>query len=518
MNEQEGGQNTSAYWLPTMNSGNDGDDMIMTVHDKDSKLSKETTNPTINSTTGKGGIIPDTNEDTANMVDHNNNDDLHAKLAALTGAEHFLVGLTPHYWAYIPMLITDVHHLGLVNGLSCIVVRSSEQCSVHAATVAETGAAATSVQFIPVSKCTLVGVVVNVDRKSNGLTLYLIDDGTGLMDCVLWDESDYYKLPPLVDDDIGEDKARFVVGDMVRVMGSLRIVSRTGLREQTCDAAGTAWEVHDGVREIQVTNMEHIAAKTQNANPRRYCADPEHEHWVKCVEWKQRYGGKNATTIQNGVDTLRLLGPKIARHALEQSDFPSAEDDVGAWRVFGTTCQCEVPYKEALLYCHCQATVEQLDPVWTFRDAMLVTLLQLEQQLTSIEPLHFSYQRILNDQALQSIAKSIAPVSGVPFQRIFLKTFAALRNDGILHLFNRDTDQYILISRARVLEPHIQQIKRLQSNNQQQTMQPPITLLPLDRQSVLKNVPSARIYLVKRTLEKQKSFEARQSTENVKST
>jgi OB-fold nucleic acid binding domain len=298
-----------------MNSGNG---MIMTVNETD-KAQETALNETdkAKETAPTTGSIPVTNSDTDPLVD--GIDDLNAQLAALTGAEHFLVGLTPHYWAHVPMLIADVHHLGLVNGLSCIVVRC-DHCSLHEATsvseIAEGGEAAAAVQFIPVSKCALVGVVVNVDRKSNGLTLYLIDDGTGLMDCVLWDESDYYKLPSLVDDDIGEEQPRFVVGDIVRVMGSLRIVSRSGLREQIFDAGGTAWEIHDGVREIQVSSMKHISEKMQNADPRRYCADPEHEHWIKCVEWKQRYGGKNATTIQNGVDTLRLLGQTSRRQTM----------------------------------------------------------------------------------------------------------------------------------------------------------------------------------------------------------
>ena len=82
---------------------------------------------------------PAANSDMDNIVD--GTDDLNAKLAALTGAEHFLVGLTPHYWAHIPMLISDVHHLGLVNGVSCIV-ECCDHCSTHvAASVAEIGRA-----------------------------------------------------------------------------------------------------------------------------------------------------------------------------------------------------------------------------------------------------------------------------------------------------------------------------------------------------------------------------------------
>ena len=128
-------------------------------------------------------------------------DQTKAKLNALTGAEHFLIGLTPHYWAHIPMLIGDVHQLGLVNGVSCIVITQDvmhhdddddNQHGYHDDDHDHAAAAAVvpqHLQFIPVSKCTLVGVVVNVDHKSNGSILYLIDDGTGLMDCLQWNEN-----------------------------------------------------------------------------------------------------------------------------------------------------------------------------------------------------------------------------------------------------------------------------------------------------------------------------------------
>jgi len=44
--------------------------------------------------------------------------------------------------------------------------------------------------------------------------------------------------------------------------------------------------------------------------------------------------------------------------------------------------------------------------------------------------------------------------------RLFLKTFSALRNDGIVYLLNSSTDEYLLITRDKVLEPYIRsQIK-----------------------------------------------------------
>lgn len=412
----------------------------------------------------------DINDDTIEITT-----DLESKLAALTGAEHFCVGLTPHYWAHVPMCIADVHQLGLVNGLNCIVLKDATH-------------------FIPVSKCTLVGIVVHVDRKSNGSTLYLIDDGTGLMDCLLWNKSDYYKLPPLVVQE-EEDEPVFLVGDLVRVMGRLRIVSIQGVRRETTKCV---WEIQDCVREVHVTIMEHVVAK--HDNPRYYCSDPEYQHWSKCTEWNLKYTctKKKKGVIQNGIDTLRLCGPKVAQDALEKLDFPSADDDVGAWRVFGTCCNCELSYKEHLLYCHCQATAEVLDPFFTFRDALLQKLLLMEEHATT-EPLSFAYQTITQDIQLQEIAKTVC--ESVPHQRLFLKTFAALRKDGILHLVDRRADSYMLLSRPRVIEPHVQRKCAAGTKSELD-----YKLLQLERQSILRDVPNARIQHVKRCLDKARTL------------
>lgn len=409
-----------------------------------------------------------------------NDNDLEKRLAALTGAEHFLVGLAPHYWAFIPMLICDLYHLGLVNGVDCMVIGSR------------------SCRFIPVSKCTLMGVVVNVDRKSNGSTLYLIDDGTGLIDCLKWNKSDYYKLPPLVDDgDEGEDSP-FQIGDLVRVMGRLRTISVQGIRETRRSKSGIEWDIYECVREVRVTSMGHVVVSNKEDSPRFFCSDPETRHWIKSIEWKENRTTEGGTGIANGADTLRLLGPKIAQQALEKSDFPAADDDVGAWRVFGTSCRCELPYKHALLYCHCQATAEALDPFLIFRDAVLNKLVKMEQeQQSSAMTLQFPYQAILGDSELQKVAKKIGESNRTPVQRLFLKTFAALRKDGVLHLRDQSADIYVLISRSRVIEPHLQ--KKMAKDKKSQL---DYKLLQLERQSILKAVPNSRIQHVKRCLEK----------------
>ena len=40
--------------------------------------------------------------------------------------------------------------------------------------------------YVPISKCSLVGAIVSAEIRSDGSRLYVLDDGTGLMDCVDW--------------------------------------------------------------------------------------------------------------------------------------------------------------------------------------------------------------------------------------------------------------------------------------------------------------------------------------------
>jgi hypothetical protein len=298
-----------------------------------------------------------------------------------------------------------------------------------------------------------------------------------------------------VDND-GDDEPAFQIGDLVRVMGRLRTVRvMQGKRRHS----QSEWDIYDSVREVRVTSMGHVVVESSEKNSRFFCSDPETRHWIKCMEWKENR--TSGTAIANGADTLRLLGPKIALQALEKSDFPAADDDVGAWRVFGTSCRCELPYKHALLYCHCQATAEALDPFLIFRDAVLNKLVTMEQeQQSAVLPLHFPYQAILGDSELQKVAKKIGESNHTPMQRLFLKTFAALRKDGVLHLGDQSADIYVLISRSRVIEPHLQKkmLKAKKSNLDYK-------LIQLERQSILKAVPNSRIQHVKRCLEKAKS-------------
>lgn len=412
------------------------------------------------------------------------NDAVDEQLQSLTGAEHFLLGLTPLYWSHVPLCIADVHQLGLVNGVDCILSGAEK--------------------LIPIHKCRLVGMVVHVDVKAASVH-YVLDDGTGLLDCVLWGEYDYYKLPNLVEDDDNDEKEqqRFKIGDMVDIMGRIKVVCMQDVREKRRAANGQEWEIFNCIREVKVISMNHVASSGNNndSNPRFFCTDHETRHMKRVVDWNDEQ-----QDAMNGVDMLRHhLGPTVAQQALSRQDFPAADDDVGAWRVFGTSCQChDLIYKDELLYCHCQATSEALDPFLTVRDAILAMLLQAQeaQASSSKEPLTFSYQSIVTDTRLLAVvAKSqdeATTTTRIPASRIFSKTFGALRKDGILYLVNSENDTYMLLSKSRVLEPHT--AKQYSKNNNKSLTD--TKLLQQERRSILRDVPKSRLQHVKRCLEK----------------
>jgi hypothetical protein len=389
------------------------------------------------------------------------------QLEALTGGEHFLMGLSPHFWAHIPLTNADVHSLGLVDGIDCIVLPG--------------------VNFIPVTKCCLAGVIVHVDRKSNGSVLYLLDDGTGLMDCLVW-ANDFYKVPPLLEDNDRLDDV-YKVGGVVKIWGRIRVVNiQPGSGQQVHDATGKLWTIQQCVREIHVVTMEAIGTSNLGA---RFCScDQETEHWNKVLAWRRELCQDKRGILRNGVDVLKAFGANVAKEALARTDFPSPDDDLGAWQVFGASCRCELSYKSTLLYCHCQATVELSDPNLTFRDALLTKLIR---RLPHDKPLSFTYQSVLNDDDLEAAARSLV---GERILSLFAKTFAALRKDGIVHLADQTSDTYILISRERVIEPFVQ--KRLSRDRNLVDRK----IIQTERTTILRDVPNARIQYVKRCLEK----------------
>mmetsp|Transcript_11717 Transcript_11717/g.28072 ORF Transcript_11717/g.28072 Transcript_11717/m.28072 type:complete len:314 (+) Transcript_11717:552-1493(+) len=117
--------------------------------------------------------------------------------------------------------------------------------------------------------------------------------------------------------------------------------------------------------------MEHV---DNNLNEEAY-------HWMKCCQTETSATTATATSTAGLEPILEALGPDIQSQMSQKLNLPSSDDTIGYWRVFGTSCQCHLPeYKFKLLYCHCQATFEPSDPNYTFRDAVLLKLLEIEKQ------------------------------------------------------------------------------------------------------------------------------------------
>lgn len=132
--------------------------------------------------------------------------------------------------------------------------------------------------------------------------------------------------------------------------------------------------------------------------------------------------------------------------------------------------------KESLLYCHCVATKdESMDPENTFRDALLLLLLQMEEDANSTTNnldqdllFSFTYKQIMENKNLEDVALKTMVNSGalsgtasfMKFlvktnkQRLYRSTFHKLNKDGIIYLRNQSKDEYILLSKQYVLEPY----------------------------------------------------------------
>lgn len=468
----------------------------------------------------------------------------------LSGAEHFLVGISPQYWSHAPMNVHCLHQLGLVEGIDCIVVKKAKNECQHGirksnepkSSEKNEGASQvprkrknvdddnmkskiprteSDVLFIPVSKCELQGVIVNAERRSNGACLYLLDDGTGVVDCIAWADNAVYSLPPLVPQ--AEEIISCRVGDIVRVLGKIKCVSIGHVRE-TVNLNGRVWEIRDCAREVQVTCISRL----QRFGERHSTSmDTQLNHWLRCLQFERRaviriaadfsIGGPTgqcnyleqksvmADPVLNGVDVLSLLGSEIASKAFQRADFPATNDAYGAWRVFGVGCQCDLPYKDSLLYCHCQATVVPLDPHFKFRDALLNLLLEMEAEAScswrtdpSNSQLHFRYKTIVSNSSLQKVAtQTVSKDSNLAVQldQLFLKTFGALRKDGIISLLDNELDTYLLISRKHVIDPYCRKILARTSSSLLERR-----ILVSKQPTHLSNVPSARINYVKKML------------------
>ena len=463
-------------------------------------------------------------------------------------AEPFLAGLSPSYWSHIPLCIGDIQNrIQIVNGIPCLMSLSLTQL------------------LFPMNNCTILGTIVYADVKANAnndsTAFYVLDDGTGLMDCVSWSDSHHYALPPLllmdvdkVEDDTTTNNAYatipvpqqlFSVGDTVRILGRLECVhvsdnvkqQQVQVQVQIQRKENTIIEMRDCRFEIHTHFIEPVTATATNRDSNHHHhhhhgnnngLDVETHHWMQTLMKSKTslpasnndIDDKNNTTtrglFQNNINNnsaehvLQWLGHKIRADVLQKRDLPSADDTLGAWKVFGTSCQCQVSYKDTLLYCHCQAKREHLDKDFVYRDHLLQTLLQWERQhndkrkttTTTITTkddnggpdFRFQYRDITENVHLKNIAANT--VAGmehptIKADNLVLVTFRALRQDGILHLLHQESDTYLLISRQNVLEPYLQRALKSSTCRKQQQQQQSLPFY-------LRNVKKARLQYVKR--------------------
>jgi hypothetical protein len=373
-----------------------------------------------------------------------------------------------------------------VNGLHCLVLEQDD---------ARQGQR----KLLPLTKVRLVGTVVCAERRSNGAVTYVLDDGTGLVDCLHWRENPF-DLPPLLDGE-GADEGVLPVGSLVRILGRLECLSIHAADVEKISVHGVAVESPRCIREVHVSVMEELTA-TLDALAR---------HWLACR--------LRLRSNQNAQEILNVLGPEIAAQVADRENLPAVDDMCGEWRLFGIRCRCRVAYKYALLCesvvctsvvanasvyvtniciqlpdCHCQATMEPLDPQLRFRDNLLEQLISTEKQLADSEPLRIQYKNICNDERLLKVASEVVGASG-DTRRLLMNTIRALRKDGILYLLCPDSDTYLLISEARVLKPYI---GKLSSRDFEDALER--EALKKQRPAYLASVPKARVDLVKRRI------------------
>ena len=327
------------------------------------------------------------------------------------------VGISPSFWAHVPMTIQQLNDLKLVDGLFCW---------------------SDGEHYIPVTKCLLVGYIVSQTiRASDEASLYVLDDGTGLVDCLAWAKTsdDMYHLPYLTPKPSSHQPDNLELGGMVRVFGKIQCVA---VKEN-----GMV------VKEVQATLIDQVVK-----------GSVETRHWELCLE-RELSMARNPDEF-TAVKYLNILGSSISAQVRERRMLPARNDKEEEWRVFGTSCSCSLPYKMELLYCHCIASVERLDPQFAFRDVLLEYLIEL--QSTQTKPLTFFYRDIRCIQQLRQEASNgivaTQEYRGLEMEgqvdRLFKNTFRWLRTDGIIYLVNEDFDQYLFINRRWVLEPYVQ--------------------------------------------------------------
>ena len=447
----------------------------------------------------------------------------------LTDVDYRLVGLSPQYWSHTPILIGDLVSLPLINGIDCLVTTCSDdnesttvcegvQDDTNNSHIAEDiinvdhddamqidlNKEETSIPHIlPLSKVLLRGIATAIDRRPNGCTLIVLDDGSGSIDCRYWDNDDNsggsaFNLPALLAEHEPtnkqrRDQCRFIVGDMLEVMGKIRTLTagskaNTDECKLSSDSTEVSLDVRYGcIREVHASSVCLIyKGETRMANQ----WNGEMVHWLKCMNFnkQQQCNSMNKQSrVRSGKDILPLLGDAISTSILgdgTSSDCIILDKANGNNNILQRKCcQTSHRFRSSFFYCHCEASLEALDPNLQFRDALLNRLLDMEAKLqhisdalfptstedcldllgvdqtnTMLPPLLFTFESIYRDEEIKNIATTIVSSTSAPeanAQRLIRKTFAALTNDGILSLYDHEQDLYLLVSRTRIIEPFL---------------------------------------------------------------
>ena len=385
----------------------------------------------------------------------------------LNPLSHSIIALSSAYQEYNPLCINTLHSLVLLNGVDCILTHTKH----HQGGCEGKHHRNEEFHVLPIMRCVVVGIITYCHYRANGSVVLIVDDGSGHCDCIGW-----------VDD---EEMDRYQVGNLVKIQAAIKILSLAIKR--SVKVQGKVYEGWTCVRELRIHSTHMVTEKNE-----------EILHWLHCLQFRHRIGiqpndvayadvdrlndadfQKNIMNIPvlNGVETFYLLPEKeqqriLASRGMEDSFFEMDDDNCLYMRYYGRDCKCEMKYKDVLLYCHCLATREGLDPEFLFRDALLEKLTAMEssfQDKSGIRDeanktcrLEFYYNSMYDDHELQTVAKDIVHCTKdtvINLRRLYTNTFKHLRNDGVLCLLDVNKDIYLLMSKDNVLMPAMLQLE-----------------------------------------------------------
>jgi hypothetical protein len=269
---------------------------------------------------------------------------------------------------------------------------------------------------------------------------------------------------------VQQQSLNFNVGDYCEVMGKIKAMT-AGEKSSfhRMESLSAELDVRFGcIREVHASSV---------CSMRQY-SNGEIVHWLKCMQFSRDV---SQNKIKNGKDTLHFLSKSIVTSIVstEMTDLDLKSRNIHERKC----CQSPQRFRQALLYCHCDATLVNLDPSFHYRNAVLNCLLDMESKLhhtshceyapytedcvdligkesNSSPPLLFTFETIYKDEYLSSVANELVASTAVPdanARQLIQNTFRAMTNDGLLSLYDSAADLYLLLSVERVIGPYLQQ-------------------------------------------------------------